>query len=589
MCMLAAWILYALLVTGLVALAARLFEATHAAGSGRMRWGWLAGLLSAPLVIFLPSVALPGSAGSEATLGGIEVLGGPEVGAIAASPERWSELAAWFEGALSALASLSPWILGIWLLLSFFLTARVLVGAATLRRAAARWAPSRVEGAEVLVSDGLGPGLMGLFRARTVLPPWCLELDAEARALVVAHEDEHRRSRDALLLALSKCLVVLAPWNLPLVWMDRRLRVAVELDCDARVARRYPDRLGRYARLLVDVAARPRVAAPATRLASPLALFAEPDTPLHRRIDMLTRTPTSSPRGRTVVLGGLAVLLLAAAALVPGCETGILAPDPALDDAAETEVEEAPSAISEAGPTFTPYTVAPEVRNRDAVMRTLQEEYPPLLRNAGVGGTALLYLYIDSEGVVQDLRIHESSGHAALDQAALRVGESFAFSPALNRETAVPVWIQLPITFRTEEGAAADEAAPGERERRELVEEARDQAEAEASAPSAGEGPTFTPYTVAPEVRNRAVVSTALVQEYPPLLRDAGVGGTALVYFHIDAEGAVNDVRIERSSGHAALDQAALRVAETFEFSPAMNQDQRVPVWIQIPITFQTR
>jgi hypothetical protein len=32
-----------------------------------------------------------------------------------------------------------------------------------------------------------------------------------------------------------------------------------------------------------------------------------------------------------------------------------------------------------------------------------------------------------------------------------------------------------------------------------------------------------------------------------------------------------------------------MQVAEVFEFSAAMNRDQRVPVWIQIPITFTTR
>ena len=102
-------------------------------------------------------------------------------------------------------------------------------------------------------------------------------------------------------------------------------------------------------------------------------------------------------------------------------------------------------------------------------------------------------------------------------------------------------------------------------------------------------GPTFTPFTVAPEVRNRQAVGRALEREYPPLLRDAGVGGTVLMYFFIDDTGVVQEFRVHESSGHNALDQAAMRVADVFEFSAAMNRDQRVPVWIQIPITFTTR
>ena len=38
--------------------------------------------------------------------------------------------------------------------------------------------------------------------------------------------------------------------------------------------------------------------------------------------------------------------------------------------------------------------------------------------------------------------------------------------------------------------------------------------------------PTFTPYTIEPEITNKREVAAALRREYPPLLRDAGVGGT---------------------------------------------------------------
>jgi protein TonB len=100
--------------------------------------------------------------------------------------------------------------------------------------------------------------------------------------------------------------------------------------------------------------------------------------------------------------------------------------------------------------------------------------------------------------------------------------------------------------------------------------------------------PTFTPYEVAPEITNRRVVQTALVREYPAVLRDAGVGGTVLMHFFIDATGSLENVLVADGSGFEQLDAAAMRVAEVFEFSPALNRDQRVPVWIQVPITFTT-
>ena len=57
----------------------------------------------------------------------------------------------------------------------------------------------------------------------------------------------------------------------------------------------------------------------------------------------------------------------------------------------------------------------------------------------------------------------------------------------------------------------------------------------------------------------------------------------------IDVEGTVQKVLIDQSSGHEALDDAARRVAGVYRFTPALNRDERVPVWVSFPITFQVR
>ncbi len=104
-----------------------------------------------------------------------------------------------------------------------------------------------------------------------------------------------------------------------------------------------------------------------------------------------------------------------------------------------------------------------------------------------------------------------------------------------------------------------------------------------------GAAPVFTPYTVKPDYTNAAEVQRALEREYPPLLRDAGIGGTTVVWFFIDEQGVVQNQQVQASSGHQALDDAALRVAPVFKFTPALNRDKAVPVWVQLPITFTTR
>jgi protein TonB len=98
-------------------------------------------------------------------------------------------------------------------------------------------------------------------------------------------------------------------------------------------------------------------------------------------------------------------------------------------------------------PRFTPFTVRPEVKNRDELARAMEREYPALLRDAGIGGRVIVHFFIDENGVVQNAVLAESSGHRALDEAALRIAPIIEFTPALNRDRQVPVWIRLPVTF----------------------------------------------------------------------------------------------------------------------------------------------
>jgi TonB family protein len=100
-------------------------------------------------------------------------------------------------------------------------------------------------------------------------------------------------------------------------------------------------------------------------------------------------------------------------------------------------------------PAFTPYEVKPELRNRDEYARELQRRYPPNLRDAGIGGTVVLWIRIDESGAVRDTRVFTSSGYDLLDEVAHEVmRETARFSPALNRDQRVAVWIQMSITFR---------------------------------------------------------------------------------------------------------------------------------------------
>jgi periplasmic protein TonB len=102
-------------------------------------------------------------------------------------------------------------------------------------------------------------------------------------------------------------------------------------------------------------------------------------------------------------------------------------------------------------------------------------------------------------------------------------------------------------------------------------------------------GPTFTPMTQRPELQNAAEVQRLLIRHYPPLLRDAGIGGAPILWFLVGDDGAVRRAQLSRTSGYAELDDAALAVAQQMRFLPALNGDQRVPVWLEIPLVFTAR
>jgi len=99
----------------------------------------------------------------------------------------------------------------------------------------------------------------------------------------------------------------------------------------------------------------------------------------------------------------------------------------------------------------------------------------------------------------------------------------------------------------------------------------------------------FVVVTSPPALLNPEDVERALAREYPPTLRDAGLGGTVTLLVHVGPDGSVLEVRTDGRSGMESLDAAALRVADVFRFRAAKNRDRAVAVWITLPVTFRVR
>jgi TonB family protein len=85
--------------------------------------------------------------------------------------------------------------------------------------------------------------------------------------------------------------------------------------------------------------------------------------------------------------------------------------------------------------------------NPDEIRRELQEDYPPLLRDAGIGGTATVWAYVDETGRITKLQLDQSSGYEALDQAAMRVAARLRFEPATEAGRVITTWTACRFRF----------------------------------------------------------------------------------------------------------------------------------------------
>ncbi|MFQ5888437.1 MAG: energy transducer TonB [Gemmatimonadota bacterium] len=124
-----------------------------------------------------------------------------------------------------------------------------------------------------------------------------------------------------------------------------------------------------------------------------------------------------------------------------------IAPTTFEDNPVENLPPPPPGSNPEDQPAFIARDVEPRLKNRNEIQRILQRMYPSMLREAGIGGTVILWVFVDEQGEAAKSQVNKSSGYPALDNAAQQVVAKMVFSPALNRDKPVGVWIQQPVTF----------------------------------------------------------------------------------------------------------------------------------------------
>ena len=311
-----AWVLYVLLVGSLLVCAALSLDGLLRRTSLPTRWVWVATLAGiVALAVLAPQRELATTrfriASSEIPTTVASFTRTPSLGVGATLAKIREDIASSVSRALIAADARVPALvvfgLGMtWCLFSALVVALLVIMTRRVRLARREWPLASVHGVPVRVARTLGPAVIGFAKPEIVVPRSLLSRTEEEQRLVIVHEGEHVAARDQLLLIGGWIVVALLPWHPATWWALSRMRLAIELDCDARVLRRGVAPRP-YGALLIDLAgeyAGLRVGA--------LAL-ADGSSHLERRLLAMTRTRTRLALARAAALGAVATLSIAMA------------------------------------------------------------------------------------------------------------------------------------------------------------------------------------------------------------------------------------------------------------------------------------
>ena len=559
--MIARWMFGALLFSALCGIAALAAERGLRVLRMPTRMSWALALaiaacwpVVAPFVLTpVPRAAVVYAPWSENVLSATSL---PMVIAAQSLPifERWYE-------------RLDPTLLVLWCATSALLLVQVGLALRTLYRVRRRARVAQIDGEHVLVDQSLGPAVIGLLKPTIVVPSWLLGFDDGLRALVLRHEREHCRARDPALVWLLVAATTMLPWNLPLWWMARRSRIAMEIDCDARTLRDNGDRM-QYARLLVLIAQH-------NASARFVPLLSHSSSHLRRRILAMYHSPVRYPGIRAAI--ALSVAMLAAAgACSSRIASNLTSPSPVIAESA------APVAL----PTIdTPTAVAPpyfdfQVDTPAALAPgSVGPRYPTAQRAAGVSGNVLAQFVVNTDGSVDTASIKVLVASDSVFAAAVRASLVVVrYSPARKGGAAVRQLVQQPFGFYL-----ADETAVLATPKRIVTAPPTPRPKAPVDSATSFLKPYFDFQVEQPVAMRGGTVGP----EYPPALRDAKIQGQVLAQFVVDADGKA-DMRTFKvlKSDHDLFSDAVRAALVEMQFSPAMLKGTRVMQLVQQPFQF---
>ena len=528
--MIASWMLSAILFTALLGGAAAFAESALRNAERQARWAWLTALAAGvtwPILAPLLRRAIhdsPPMLDVAVAMPNVQVV--PD--ALSGHP-----VARWIDAAL----------LSLWAVASIVVIARLIHAVVLLRRIRRASEPRIVDEVPVLITDEIGPAVIGVIQPRVLIPASLLELDRPLRRLALRHELEHGRAHDQLALVGSAVALALVPWNLPLWWIVRRYRLAIEIDCDARVLADEPN-ARQYGQLLMLISQR----AGAPTLAPMLAASR---SHLERRIAAMVSL-TSQGRRRRIASALVGAVVVAIAACSSRISDGIAGPKPEVAARATTPVN-----------ADQPWFEFQVTKVAQQIPGTGKLRYPDVLRAANVEGEVLAQFVVTADGVVEPGTFKELRSSDPLFTEAVKANlASMKFYPAMVRGTRVKQLVQQPFTFSLTKSISPN-------------------------APPPTSSTTPAPFFEFQADRLAEQIPGTGNIRYPDQLRTANVEGEVLAQFVVDADGRYLDGSFKvLKSTNPLFDEAVKNSLPNMRFTPAMVKGKAIRQLMQLPFTF---
>ena len=198
-------------------------------------------------------------------------------------------------------------------------------------------------------------------------------------------------------------------------------------------------------------------------------------------------------------------------------------------------------------------------------------KYPESAKENGIQGTVICKFGVNSNGSITNVDVIQSSGDKSLDKEAKRlVKMMLPWKSGSRNGKLARVYYDLPITFQLQEPVVC---VSYYEENHPLIKEATKIA-----------AETMPEFPGGVKELSRFLSNNV---KYPPEAAAKNLGGKVVCQFVVEKDGSISEVEVVKSSGHALLDDEAVRVVSIMpKWKPGTQDGQPVRVQYSIPVNF---